>query len=397
MTGRTTKRLLRPLKVAAASGAALVLAGCGGAKDTPQSIFHPKGPEAEQINKLQVPVFIIAGVVGVAVFAVVVVIVLKFRQRPDDDGVPKQIHGAPRLEIAWTIAPALLLAAITVPTLKTVFDLAQKPDEAITVNVIGQQWWWEFDYPGFLNDSGAPIVTVSQMVIPAGQWVQLNISSRDVIHSFWIPALNGKKDAVPGRVHFLKIKADEPGEFWGQCTEFCGLSHANMRQRVIALSPADWEKWLANQKKPAATPVDELALKGEATFKSQCVRCHTITGLTDQDGKPLVSQPETQLVSGAAPNLTHLMSRTTFAGGTFDLKKPDCTNDAAYTATYPTGTSDACLDQAELERWLRDPPAMKPMYVKPVPGSDGLIRGMPDLNLSESQINELVAYLQTLK
>jgi cytochrome c oxidase subunit 2 len=395
MTGRTPSRIVRPLVAAAALGGTLALAGC--AKDAPQDTWQPAGPEARTIDNLQRPIFYIAGVVLLIVLVVVGVIVVRFRERPGRDAMPKQVHGAPRLEIAWTLAPALLLAGIAVPTIKTVFDLAQKAPDPIVINVVGQQWWWEFDYPGLLNDQGVPIVTSGEMVIPADQWVQLRITSRDVIHSFWIPKLNGKKDAVPGRVHNLKMKADEPGEYWGQCTEFCGLSHANMRQRVVALSPQDWEKWLANQKKPATSPAEELAAKGEAVFKGQCVRCHTVTGLTDADGKPLVSKPDEQLVSGAAPNLTHLMSRSTFAGAAFNLKKPECTNPTEYSDRYPTGTSDQCLNTPELERWLRNAPAMKPMYAKPSPGSNGLIRGMPNLNLSESQIDELVAYLKTLK
>jgi cytochrome c oxidase subunit II len=395
MTGRTPSRIVRPLVAAAALGGTLALAGC--AKDAPQDTWQPAGPEARTIDNLQRPIFYVAGVVLLIVFVVVGVIVVRFRERPGREAMPKQVHGAPRLEIAWTLAPALLLAGIAVPTIKTVFDLAERAPDPIVINVIGQQWWWEFDYPGLLNDQGVPIVTSGEMVIPADQWVQLRITSRDVIHSFWIPRLNGKKDAVPGRVHDLKMKADEPGVYWGQCTEFCGLSHANMRQRVVALSPQDWEKWLANQKKPAASPAEELAAKGEAVFKGQCVRCHTVTGLTDADGTPLVSKPDEQLVSGAAPNLTHLMSRSSFAGVAFDLKKPECTNPAAYSDRFPTGTSDECLNTAELERWLRNAPAMKPMYAQPSPGSDGLIRGMPNLNLSESQIDELVAYLKTLK
>src|SRR4029078_10982882 len=126
-----------------------------------------------------------------------------------------------------------------------------------------------------------PIVTSGEMVIPAGKPVQLSITSRDVIHSFWIPRLNGKRDAVPGRVQPLRMEADEPGEYWGQCTEFCGLSHANMRMRVVALSPADFQTWLTSQQQPAATPTDLLAKAGKETFIAQCSRCHEIRGLTD--------------------------------------------------------------------------------------------------------------------
>jgi cytochrome c oxidase subunit 2 len=122
-----------------------------------------------------------------------------------------------------------------------------------------------------------------------------------------------------------------------------------------------------------------------------------VRGLTDDQGNALVPNSAEQLVSGAAPNLTHIMSRTTFAGGSFPLKKDDCTNDPAYAASFVTGTADNCVNVPEVSRWIRNPPAMKPMYPKPTPDSNGLIRGMPNLGLSEDQIQKLVAYLTTLK
>ena len=382
ITPRPPRRVART--AAAALVGAVALAGCSGE----QNWFDPAGPEARQIDNLQKPVFAIAGVVLVVVVAVVAVILVKFNGKKRD-AVPKQIHGHPKLEIMWTLAPALLLAVIAVPTIATIFSLAEKPENPVKITVIGQQWWWEYDYPGL------GIITANEMVIPAGTPVELSITSRDVIHSFWIPRLNGKKDAVPNRVHFLKMQADEPGVYWGQCTEFCGLSHANMRMRVVALPQAEYDVWVANMQKPAVSPTDELALLGEAVFAGQCVRCHQVDGLLDVDGNPLNSQPQTQLVAGAAPNLTHLMSRETFAGGTFDLKKPGCENPSSYSSSYPTGTSTECLNVPDLERWLRNPPAMKPMSV--TPNDDGLIRGMPNLGLSENQIDQLVAYLATLK
>jgi len=232
------------------------------------------------------------------------------------------------------------------------------------------------------------------MVIPAGKAVALDITSRDVIHSFWIPALNGKRDAVPGRIQPLNMEADAPGEFYGQCTEFCGLAHAKMRMRVVSLSQADYDAWVANQLKPAADApaANTEAVAGETLFKSQCARCHTINGLTDANGQPIVSQANEQLVSGAAPNLTHLMSRTVFAGATYDLKRPNCTGDLQ---GLPTGTPVECLNAVTLSAWLRNPPALVPMDA--VQNANGQYRGMPNLGLSESQIAQLVAYLATLK
>lgn len=384
----------RRCTAAAALGlSALLAAGC--ASDAPQDIFQPEGPNARRIADLDF-VYVLAAVVAVIVFIVVAVVLWKFRQRDDDGGrVPKQLHGNSRLEIMWTIAPAVLLALVCIPTVKAIFDLAKKDPDALEITVVGQQWWWEFDYPSIKNADGQPIVTANEMVIPAGKAVELSITSRDVIHSFWVPRLNGKRDAVPNRIHPLRMGADKPGEYWGQCAEFCGLSHANMRIRVVALNEADWQRWVDNQSKLGAEPQTAEEKAGQATFLAQCARCHQVDGLKGPDGEPAIPNAATQVVPGAVPNLTHFMSRTTFAGAAFDLKKPGCENPAAYTAAFPTGTSTECLNRADLERWLRNPPAMLPMAVEPEP--DGRIRGMPDLGLTEQQIDDLVAYLASLK
>ena len=371
---------------------AMVVAGC--AKDAPLDTFQPQGSQAQDIQNLQVPVFIIAGVIGVLVFAITAFIIVRFRRRKGhEEDVPKQIHGAPRLEVMWTILPGVLLAGVAIFTISTIFKLAESHPDAMRVTVIGQQWWWEFQYPDVKSPAGVPIVTANEMVIPVHRNVALSITSRDVIHSFWIPRLNGKKDAVPGRVQPLTLEANDTGEFYGQCTEFCGLSHANMRMRVIALPEDQYNAWVQNQFKLASDATDPTAQAGETIFKSQCARCHTINGLTDAQGQPLVSQANTQLVSGAAPNLTHLMSRTTFAGSALNLKIPGCTGNE--TPDLPTGTPVNCLNVVALARWLRNPPGVLPMDA--TQNAQGLYRGMPNLGLSETQIGQVIAYLSTLK
>jgi cytochrome c oxidase subunit II len=166
-----------------------------------------------------------------------------------------------------------------------------------------------------------------------------------------------------------------------------------MRQRVVALDKADFDTWVANQRKAVAKPAaDSLAGKGEASFIAQCARCHQINGLVDEKGEAVNAKADEQLVSGAAPNLTHLMSRQVFAGGMFDLKGTDCRDDVA---GYLKDTPDSCVNRVDLEAWLRNAPAQKPMFS--IQNKDKLYRGMPNLNLSEAQIDELVAYLETLK
>lgn len=384
-----------------ASGAVLALVGC--ATNASQDTWQPKGPNAEKIDNLQKPIFAVAGVIGVIVFAAVLYCIIKFRDRGQP--IPHQSHGNPALEITLTIIPALILAVVGVFTVRTVFDLAKTNDTEMIINVTGQQWWWEYDYPVQEKFGIAqPIITSGQLVIPVGTKVLLRQTSRDVIHSFWIPALNGKRDAVPGRVQTNRIEADTPGIYAGQCTEFCGLSHANMRMETIALSKEDFAKWVTNQQTSYVAPAEgTLAKEGETVFLNQCVRCHQVNGLKRADGTPAIAAPDEYLWSGAAPDLTHLMSRNTFAGAMFDLAKPECRKDvwesdsATFGGKYLAGVTEDCLNQSALRAWLRNAPAMKPMYADPtlLTATGGKYRGMPYLGLSESDIEKLVAYLLT--
>ena len=298
----------------------------------------------------------------------------------------------------------MILIGIAIPTVGTIMDLNKTDDTECIINVTGQQWWWEVDYPVQDGCGGIeePIVTSGQMVIEAGSKVLVRGTSRDVIHSWWIPRLNGKRDMVPGRIHTVRLEADEPGIYAGQCTEFCGLSHANMRMEVIAMEPDDFAAWKANQLEAYASP-DEgtLAAEGEATFITQCSRCHQVDGLTDSGGELVVARPDQNVWSGAAPNLTNFMTRNTFAGATWNLLSNECWPDvweadsSEVGAAYLEGVSDSCLNEVELREWLRNAPAKKPMYTDPesLEETDGLPRGMPYLALSEDQIDQLIAYL----
>lgn len=384
-----------------AAGVGLVLAGC--AKNAPQDTFQPAGENARKIDGLQRELFYISGVVGVLVFAAVGYAIWKFRDRGQE--IPEQSHGNPKLEIMLTIMPAIILAVVAVPSIAMVFELDKKDNDCI-INVTGQQWWWEYDYVKGSTCGGVEIpdsiVTSGELVIPAGTDVLLRITSRDVIHSYWIPRLNGKRDAVPGRLHTLRMQADEPGIYVGQCTEFCGLSHARMRQAAVALEPADFQAWVTNQVQPYVKPdPGTTAAAYEATFVAQCSRCHQVDGLTDADGAPVLADPDLYIVSGAAPNLTNLMTRTAIAGFTFDLLNDECrdrlwnASPDEFGALYLQGVTPECFDEAVLREWLRNAPAMKPMYADPnnLAPTGGRTRGMPNLNLTEDQIDELIAYL----
>ncbi len=369
----------------------------------PLTSLTPQGPSAESIQKLLVPVTSIAAIVFVLVIGAIVFITWKFRERndADPDEFPEQVHGKTTLEIGWTILPALILAGIAVGTVMTLINLNREEPNSINVQVAGQQWWWQYKYD--VNDDGnfdgpEDITTSTEMVIPAGRPIQVTTTSNDVIHSFWIPGLNGKKDAVPGLRSPLKLQADEPGIFRGQCTEFCGLSHANMRMLVRAVSTSDYDGWVKNQLTDhAADPTDPTALAGKKVWQSLCAQCHVINGIND--AKMKTTPPP--LVAGVAPNLTHLMTRGTFAGSIFNLYEPVSADGSPLPMSDVAAAGDpgaaltggkvdtANVNRVTLEAWLRNAPALKPMY--PQGG-----RGMPNLNLTEEQIDQLVAFLETL-
>ncbi|MBG7604811.1 MAG: cytochrome c oxidase subunit II [Actinobacteria bacterium] len=390
----------RRIRIGLIAALGLAVAGC--AQDAPQDTFDPAGENAQKIQDLQVPIFILAGVVGLIVLSVLTFVLIRFRDR--GQAIPEQSHGNPMLEIVLTIIPALILIGISIPTVGTILALSETDDTECIINVTGQQWWWEVDYPvqdgcGGISDV---IITSGQMVIPTGTEVLVRGTSRDVIHSWWIPRLNGKKDMVPGRVHNVRLQADEPGIYAGQCTEFCGLSHANMRMEVIAMDPDDFETWKAGQMAEYVAPEEgTLAAEGEATFIAQCSRCHQVNGLEDDDGNPIIARPDLQVYSGATPNLSWLMTRNTFAGASWDLLTPECRADVwdaspeTVGEKYLEGVSPECLNSVDFREWLRNAPAKKPMYTDPteLEETGGLPRGMPDLGLGEDQIDQLVAYL----
>ena len=372
----------KTLSAIALAALAVVAAAC--APNATQSTLEPAGEFARKPYDLFVPVFWVAAVIFVLVEGAIVLFVVKYRHRPGRDQIPPQLHGNTRLEIAWTILPALILAGVAVPTVTTIFDLAREPTPTtMRVNVLGHQWWWEFDYP----DEG--IVTANELHIPTGRPVYVSLCAvgfsyseaqpvgtpsacqtgppetapptalgASVIHSFWPPELAGTQDVVPGQTNHLYLEADEPGTYEGQCKEFCGLSHAYMKFTVVAHPPEDYAAWVAEQQAPAAEPTGD-AVAGRDVFLNSipggCVRCHAVDGLTDAQGEPIVG-------SADGPNLTHFASRECFAGCILRNDSDD-----------------------DLRRWLEDPRAVKA-------GS-----WMPDYGLSEQQIDDLIAYLRTLE
>jgi cytochrome c oxidase subunit 2 len=338
-------------------GAAFTLGACtvlDGGQDQPLTTFEPEGPFARQIDDLFWLVFWIATVVFVLVMGGMLFIVLVFRDRKKEgQKEPKQLHGSPKLEVLWTVIPALILAGIAVPTVSSIFDLTECSPEAMEVEVIGHQWWFEYNYPE------ADIRTANVMVIPAGQEVCLQMTSDDVLHNFWIPALNGKRYLVPGQTTTLRLQADAEGEYWGHCAEFCGLSHSLMRARVQAVSDSDFEAWLAAQQEPTPLPAEgDPGYEGYQVFLNKgCNQCHQVR-FDDEEASVLIA-PE----AFNGPELTHFASRDVFAGAV--LPEEGETHDGA------------------LARWLADPPAVKP-------GSF-----MPNLALTAQEIEALIIWLDS--
>jgi cytochrome c oxidase subunit II len=408
----------------------------------PLTTLEPQGRYSTSILGLANPVFMVATVVFFGVLGAVLYIGFRFRDRGDietADEVPHQLHGRTFLEIGWTVAPAIVLVVVGIATVVTLGDLNAKPaDTALHVKVEGQQWWWRFLYDvdenGSFNDPG-DIVTANELVIPTGRDIALSETSNDVIHSFWIPALNGKKDAVPGLITDWKLQAAAPGVYMGQCTEFCGLSHANMKMLVRAIPEDQFGSWVSNQQRPGRQPTTDLERAGKAVYEQQlCSNCHLIRGVNE--AKVLGPQGvATQLVSGVAPDLTHFATRGNFAGAMFNRTYPNPADnqvpfgqtcqvpgaqgslpprDAASLPRCPDadapdtfgipwtpapGNPDNPVNRTALQSWLRDPTKMKPMAAVPEdnPHADGRVRGMPNLKLSEEQIDQLVAYLNSLK
>lgn len=348
--------------------AVLLLTACG--QQLPQNSLDPAGPEAEKIDDLFWIAFWIATAIFVAVWAVLLFAVVRFRRRGAEDRPVKQVHGNMRLEVIWTMIPAVILAVIAVPTVRTIFDLRSAPEpseNALEINVIGHQWWWEFQYPEY------GITTANEMYIPADRAVYLRITSADVIHSFWVPRLNGKRDAVPGRLNYLTIEADEPGVYLGQCAEFCGLAHADMRHRVFAVTDAEFEEWAARMAEPADIPTGGLAADGWQTFQQVCVACHVVGGAENPVTQAIDVGEDEDWVVALAPDLTHYADRTTFGGASFE------------------NTED------HLRAWLDNPSDLKPMDPDRNDVAAGRILGMPDFGLDADQIEALIALLRSFE
>jgi len=383
---------------------ALTLAACEQAH--PNTTFTPHSEYGRSIDFLWDRLLLLGTIVFVLVEGGLIYIIFRYRKREGDER-PPQTHGNVVIEIIWTLIPAFILLFIAVPTVRTVFRTQAKAAAgALEIEVIGHQWWWEFRYPEY------GIITANEIYLPTGRTVSFKLTSNDVIHSFWIPQLGGKRDAVTNRTNYIWLTPDstlQPAVWNGFCTEYCGASHAKMRFRVFTVKPDQFASWVAKERKPAAfgtaatnvsaalggseadytfplnqpafeyakphTPVPRgmtftrgltgNAHRGQQIFStSACVGCHAIVG-------------NPAALGNIGPNLTHFGSRSTIGAGSYP-------NTPAYLAL-----------------WIKNARVMKPEVLMPTLGKneyDPVVKSrVATGGLDDQQIADIVAYLWALK
>lgn len=360
--GRPSKlrRFPRASTLAAALALSVPLAGCQG--ERLQSSLHPASPAAAAVAQLWWVLLAILGAYSVAVFILMLVAIFR---HPTEDR-PPPYGGRAFILVGGVILPGMILVGLLIYSLSTTAAL-RRPETGLTIRVVGHRWWWEVEYPG------QSIVTANEIYIPSGEPVRLDLTSADVIHSFWVPRLHGKMDLLPGQETTFWIEASEPGVYRGQCAEFCGLQHAHMAFTVQALPPEQFADWVANQRQPAVPrgpdpqPAEQETSSGQesaeqesaeqvlpdhlqagrqAFFRHGCAACHAIRG--------------TRAVGQAGPDLTYIGSRPTLGAATL------------------SNTTE------NLVSWVTDPQPLKPGV------------NMPPTHASAEDIEAIVGYLQSL-
>ncbi|MPS49045.1 MAG: cytochrome c oxidase subunit II [Methylobacillus sp.] len=268
-----------------------------------QSALQPEGPLAKVVADLFWGMVAVGGLILFIVLAMLAVALLRARNNAE----PRPLtftQSRNLVFISGVVIPALILTVFVISSAAVNREIvAPMPEHALTIKVTGHQWWWEVDY---LDTEGNHVAkTANEIRIPVGKPVRIALEASDVIHSFWIPQLNGKTDMVPGKRNLTWVQADQPGSYRGQCTEFCGKQHAKMAFTVDAVPEEDFEAWLQRQAQPAREPATENETKGRQVFlRSSCAMCHAIRGTT--------------ALASVAPDLTHIGSRKTLAAGTLE-------------------------------------------------------------------------------
>jgi cytochrome c oxidase subunit 2 len=312
------------------------------------NLFQPLSQPAQEIKELSLLVLAICAAIFLIVVGLLVYAIVRFRHRPGDEASePPQIYGSNQIETAWTVLPILIVFVLILVTSRTIADIQNRKAApgAVHATIVGHQWWWEIRYPEL------GIVTANELHVPASDATSrlpafLKLQSADVAHSFWVPQLAGKTDVIPGRENSMWFEPTQPETYLGNCAEYCGMQHARMLIRVVVQPPAEFERWVAEQKRAAAEEPSAQAGR-RVFFANSCVNCHTIRGTSAQ--------------GAFGPDLTHLMSRETLASG----------------ATPNTPET--------LRAWVRDPQKLKVGCL------------MPNMQMTDTEVDQIVSYLQTLK
>jgi len=313
-----------------------------------QSALDPAGPQAAHIAHLFWTFTWICAGVYVVTLLFVLVATIKGRRNAEPDLTQEHTLGIGVSAAAGvTVVILFVLLLASVATGSAIGTFGENDPRQLEVAVTGHQWWWEVKYPDALNPS-ATVTDANEIHIPIHTKVLLRIQTADVIHSLWIPNLHGKRDLIPGRVNKIWVEADHPGVFRAQCAEFCGLQHAHMALVVFAHTPEDFAQWKASASQGAVTPTTPSALRGQQVFLgAPCAKCHNIVGV-DAYGT-------------IGPDLTHVASRKTIGAGTL------------------------INNRGNLGGWISNAPALKP----------GVL--MPPNAMSASELQDLLAYLETLR
>lgn len=336
--GAVRKCSFNTLTVALGCGALILVSTSCGPRIDSFSPITGRGQDVADLFRLSL--YLSLGIF-LLVAGVLAYILIRYRGRPGEAD-PPQTPGHRRLEIIWTAAPALLLAGLFALTLQTLLTITEPEPSPLRIQVIGHNWWWEFRYP----ELGA--VTANEFHVPVDRPLQFEITSNDVIHSFWIPRFGWKMDAIPKKTNYIRLQVNQAVTVDGSCSEFCGDQHAWMRTIVVA-EPADqFDSWISAQLQPAPEPSDDLAIQGQQIFlRNTCVNCHRIDGTPAQ--------------GDVGPELTHLGDRETLGAGVVQ-NTPE-----------------------NLARFINNVQEVKPGAL------------MPDYEFSETELTALVTYLEGLK
>ena len=321
------------------------------AADTISSIFAPVSTPAMKEASIAKMVLVMSLVVFVVVAGLIAYSVVRFRAPAGEQrSEPPQVYGSAQVEAAWTAVPLIIVMILMLATGRVIHEVqaAPQPPNALEVTVIGRQWWWEIRYPKL------GVVTANELHVPVSDSLVhrptfITLESTDVIHSFWVPRIAGKIDMIPNRTNHMWVEPFEQGTYLGQCAEYCGTQHTLMLLRIVADSPEQFARWVAQQRQTAATaPTEPVAAAGRRVFLGTvCSSCHSVAG-TSAKGR-------------YGPDLTHLMSRETIGAGA----APNL--------------------RSTLRAWVRNPDQAK----------HGVL--MPPMQIDDAYVDQLVDYLLTLR